>query len=456
MSKILTTSIVALAVLGGVGVGASYFGAQKAQESYDRFLQNLTDVKGISVENKSYERGLFSSKGSFEFKISPIIITDLFKLPIEFNEEDLKKTANFKVDTEIKTGLMALINGYETHSTISVTNEELKNPLEKIYGSNVIATADANIPVAGTRKVALNFKDASFSENNENAKLSGFVIKTELVEHDVKSINMQIKELSFKDEYVEFAIANLDGTIDSKNPLSYEEIKDFYTLKPASYEYKIGDIRIKDEENNFKFSQISGNGVGDYADTQKKLYKSDDVFNIKSIDIASMDLEPTVFKDIVLKTYMDNLDISAYKALNTIYQEQVVQGLEDLVADGYSEQLTKALGDLFASKLIFNIKEFSIKNDKDKKLALSLNFNVDNYDKNKDITENISGFRMDGEFKSDGKISEFLHQFPEAVLLDGFNLLKADGNGYKMTFKFLPEEMDILINNETKASEFGF
>ena len=103
------------------------------------------------------------------------------------------------------------------------------------------------------------------------------------------------------------------------------------------------------------------------------------------------------------------------------------------------------------------ISEFSIKNGKDKKLNLSVNFGVKNYNKNKDMSQNLSAFIFDGELKVNGGIGEFLYQVPEIALLEPVfvenGILQKQDGDTRVKFKLDSRNSDIIFNDKVSLSK---
>ena len=443
-----------LVLLAIVGFGAIYFVSDKAKQEYDRILANVSKtLSDAEIKNAAYEKGFLASSDSYELVVKKEIMQK-----IGASEELI-----LKVDTQINHGLDAIFSGAKISSKIYVQNGEYKNFAALFFGSNLVATADVTATLDGKKYGEIRLSDVNMAHEDDKFTTKNIAVKIDSVKHKISKIALNVDGINFdakKDgEDIKIDLQNLFYAISYFEPIDPEAFLNYdYALVPLEYTGGFKKIAMKINGNEEVSLNVQDGSYKGATDVKNGLL-SDKAEG----GVALIDANGEKFKDLKIVSELENFNVEAlkklYKKIDEVAKDVNFESEE--VLDGYKDKIFEALladtGELLASDPSVKISEFSIKNGKDKKLNLSVNFGVKSYDKNKDISQNLSAFIFDGELKVNGGIGEFLYQVPEIALLEPVfvenGILQKQDGDTRVKFKLDSQNSDIVFNDKISLSK---
>ncbi len=428
MKKVLiaVASLVVIFILG------SYLVSNATQKLFEQSLKNLQDLKGISVSNKSYEKGLFSSKASAQITITGEALGDF--IPRTSLPNAKKLSMKYKFDSDIKNFLG------NTSSVTKITSiDEHAEAIKKLFGSAQFASINSSKSLFGGISSEFVLKDIDVNDKQEKIKTSGIIFKTDHSNNgEVSALEIEIKKIAFDSRGTKINVNDVFYYYETKKALSF---KDFYTkVVPSKTKTVIKEISISDRNSKMNIKDIDG--ISDIVDGEENGL----VNATNTLDIKSINFEDIEFKNISLDTSINRLEVNS---LNSLLQDT------DTLQKNPMQAYKKIAQNLLDKKPEFIINKFSIENKKDNKANLNLKLALKEYNPNISIEKNK--FNLEGKLEVDGGIKEFFFQvtFLQNILgkhEDRFFI--KNGDKKIMVFKYDNDMKDMLINQKPLKSLF--
>ena len=433
MKKVISALIVVIVIVAG----AVYFASNEVEESYQRSIDKLNDVKGFKVSENKYEKGLFSSNGSFDLTVSK----DLF---YNITGEELDEDLKFKVERTISHSVLAFVNGFEIDSKISIQNEAIKNIVALFLGSHVIATAKTKVSVSGDKDINIKFSDIDFSDKqtmNVHTKDVKFGLKLD-AKNNVDNANIEVGKIAFQ---------------------SYDEYKDSIEAEgvyiDTAYTTRVGlskifESKISPYVANAKFKKVAllseseGDIVVDDFDYKSKFEISNDLGSSNDvIKIGAVTVSKLKYTDFAFESKLSNINVSA---INKVLDKLSSTNGDKSVLDELN--FDEIFGQILEKNPNLKISNLSFKNG-DKSLKLNLDAAVNGFKNGSTQLEIFDKLSLEGKLSVDESLAKFFDTaFPEMALFEptliSTGYLKEEGKKVVSDFKYDPSKKDVIFNGK--------
>ena len=439
MKKVISALIVVIVIVAG----AVYFASNEVEESYQRSIDKLNDVKGFKVSENKYEKGLFSSNGSFDLTVSK----DLF---YNITGEELDEDLKFKVERTISHSVLAFVNGFEIDSKISIQNEAIKNIVALFLGSHVIATAKTKVSVSGDKDINIKFSDIDFSDKqtmNVHTKDVKFGLKLD-AKNNVDNANIEVGKIAFQsyDEYkdnIEAEGVYIDTAYTTRVGLS-----------------KIFESKISPYVANAKFKKVAllseseGDIVVDDFDYKSKFEISNDLGSSNDvIKIGAVTVSKLKYTDFAFESKLSNINVSA---INKVLDKLSSTNGDKSVLDELN--FDEIFGQILEKNPNLKISNLSFKNG-DKSLKLNLDAAVNGFKSGSTQLEIFDKLSLEGKLSVDESLAKFFDTaFPEMALFEptliSTGYLKEEGKKVVSDFKYDPSKKDVIFNGKVGLQNF--
>ena len=436
MKKVISALIVVIVIVAG----AVYFASNEVEESYQRSIDKLNDVKGFKVSENKYEKGLFSSNGSFDLTVSK----DLF---YNITGEELDEDLKFKVERTISHSVLAFVNGFEIDSKISIQNEAIKNIVASFLGSNVIATAKTKASVSGDKDINIKFSDIDFSDKqtmNVHTKDVKFGLKLD-AKNNVNSANFGLEKVSLKDLNEENkAEVNLEGVdIDTIYTVPVEISKIFENkLVPYIAKVKIKKLALLDEKD--------GNVALDDLEYNSQFEVSNDLGSSRDVvKIGAVAVNKVKFTDFILYSKIANINVPTINNILDRLSNVNVDTNESIFA---GLNLDEVIGQILEKNPSVKVDRLSFKNG-DNAINLKLDAAINGFKSGESQLAIFDKLSFNGELSADETLAKFFDTLlPEMTLIEptliSSGYLKEDGKKVVSKFKYDPNKKDIIFNEK--------
>ncbi|WP_462108460.1 DUF945 family protein [Campylobacter concisus] len=439
MKKVISALIVVIVIVAG----AVYFASNEVEESYQRSIDKLNDVKGFKVSENKYEKGLFSSNGSFDLTVSK----DLF---YNITGEELDEDLKFKVERTISHSVLAFVNGFEIDSKISIQNEAIKNIVALFLGSHVIATAKTKVSVSGDKDINIKFSDIDFSDKqtmNVHTKDVKFGLKLD-AKNNVDNANIEVGKIAFQ---------------------SYDEYKDSIEAEgvyiDTAYTTRVGlskifESKISPYVANAKFKKVAllseseGDIVVDDFDYKSKFEISNDLGSSNDvIKIGAVTVSKLKYTDFAFESKLSNINVSA---INKVLDKLSSTNGDKSVLDELN--FDEIFGQILEKNPNLKISNLSFKNG-DKSLKLNLDAAVNGFKSGSTQLEIFDKLSLEGKLSVDESLAKFFDTaFPEMALFEptliSTGYLKEEGKKVVSDFKYDPSKKDVIFNGKVGLQNF--
>ena len=439
MKKVISALIVVIVIVAG----AVYFASNEVEESYQRSIDKLNDVKGFKVSENKYEKGLFSSNGSFDLTVSK----DLF---YNITGEELDEDLKFKVERTISHSVLAFVNGFEIDSKISIQNEAIKNIVALFLGSHVIATAKTKVSVSGDKDINIIFSDIDFSDKqtmNVHTKDVKFGLKLD-AKNNVDNANIEVGKIAFQ---------------------SYDEYKDSIEAEgvyiDTAYTTRVGlskifESKISPYVANAKFKKVAllseseGDIVVDDFDYKSKFEISNDLGSSNDvIKIGAVTVSKLKYTDFAFESKLSNINVSA---INKVLDKLSSTNGDKSVLDELN--FDEIFGQILEKNPNLKISNLSFKNG-DKSLKLNLDAAVNGFKSGSTQLEIFDKLSLEGKLSVDESLAKFFDTaFPEMALFEptliSTGYLKEEGKKVVSDFKYDPSKKDVIFNGKVGLQNF--
>ena len=433
MKKVISALIVVIVIVAG----AVYFASNEVEESYQRSIDKLNDVKGFKVSENKYEKGLFSSNGSFDLTVSK----DLF---YNITGEELDEDLKFKVERTISHSVLAFVNGFEIDSKISIQNEAIKNIVALFLGSHVIATAKTKVSVSGDKDINIKFSDIDFSDKqtmNVHTKDVKFGLKLD-AKNNVDNANIEVGKIAFQ---------------------SYDEYKDSIEAEgvyiDTAYTTRVGlskifESKISPYVANAKFKKVAllseseGDIVVDDFDYKSKFEISNDLGSSNDvIKIGAVSVSKLKYTDFAFESKLSNINVPA---INKVLDKLSSTNGDKSVLDELN--FDEILGQILEKNPNLKVSNLSFKNG-DKSLKLNLDAAVNGFKNGSTQLEIFDKLSLEGKLSVDESLAKFFDTaFPEMALFEptliSTGYLKEEGKKVVSDFKYDPSKKDVIFNGK--------
>lgn len=427
MKKVLSLILLLILTL----VGLNYLTSNKAQEIFENTTSALNNLENLKVVNKTYQKGFLSSKASFE----------LVHGDKTFSENDIVVI----VDGEIKSDIFTmLLNGTMAKFDIKAKNSEISQFVGALFKSDSFMQIEAKSGFDGSLHTRVNLKPFSFNDNQNRFESNGAWLDISIDKnYFIKNVKVNLDDLLAYMSGFKIDLKSLNSNTDLDENISFESFLSKPFIGKSSGVIKMLKVSLEDTIvilNDFKY-----NGVSNQKDN---LIFGSDVTNISELIINNM-----LFKDIVLKSKLDNFNIDAANnianSISTFYNYNLLEST-----------LNESIPKIINSNPAYSLN-LSAKNHQNHMLNADINFSIVGADKINSgnfYAKTAEFLNFNGYFKFSPSFESFLSQMPKAqafkFMFINNGLLKQDSGFDKLEFKFDKDKKDVVINENIFLKDF--
>jgi len=434
MKKLLV--IVGILIIGG-GYYVSSMTQSATQKAYENTIASLEGTENIKISNKSYTKGFFSSKGSFDILVSPIKnfekITD-----IKFGFET--KPIKLRLESKINS----VLAGGDIDTKIKVLNEE---GFKKFFNSDHIANANTSLGFDGKANTKISFNDIERDGIN-NLKISGAKINFSMgKDKKISKFGLELKAFEVGDLKASVKLKDIKYSIHLKTPAT---IKDTFTkLLPTKNEYSIDNISIQNPYFKVELAKLKSEGETS-IDPTSELLKGKGKISFEKISFDDVE-----FKNFLYKVSIKNINVKSINKFLAFYRSSIQSKTAGLALNDVStlNTVTEIFLDLASFKPEINVEKINIENKKNRKIDLTFVASILDFDRNNAPGENK--YKFEGKLKMQDTLQDFLYQVENAQAIQLFQdkLFLKSGNDYVMSFRLDSEKKDFIFNDKYSYKE---